>query len=320
MDFKNMFKIVKKVSKKAKKPAFIIFIDMIYCGLVYGAGYYDYQEFEFYLIKKKYRKTYLTRSKNNSIVKAFNDPKFFIKFDDKVIFNNLFKKYLKRDYLVINKTNYQEFVEFTNKHKELIVKPVNETGGTGIEKLIINDSSDLKKLFDNLINKNQLLVEESVKQHENLNQLYNKSVNTLRLYTFYNGHTVYVLNSVFKIGNGGVIDNFSSGGMYTFVNENGKVMVPAIDQDDNIYATHPISKKTIIDFKVPLYEEACAMVKEAARIIPQVKYVGWDIAIGPDGPILIEGNCFPGVYQIKPSLTTEHVGLIPKYKKVMKIK
>ena len=48
MDFKNMFRITKNISKKAKKPFLITLIDIIYCGFKYQAGYYDYQE--------KYRK------------------------------------------------------------------------------------------------------------------------------------------------------------------------------------------------------------------------------------------------------------------------
>ena len=47
LDYKNMFKVAKNVSRKAKKPFIVIFIDIIYCGFNYQAGYYDYQEFEF---------------------------------------------------------------------------------------------------------------------------------------------------------------------------------------------------------------------------------------------------------------------------------
>jgi hypothetical protein len=32
------------------------------------------------------------------------------------------------------------------------------------------------------------------------------------------------------------------------------------------------------------------MVTEAALVVPQVRTVGWDIAITPSGPIIIEGN------------------------------
>ena len=76
MDFKNMFKIAKKISKKTKRPRLFILIDMVICGFKYGAGYYDYQEFEFYLLKGKERKTYLTRAKNNQIISTYNDGEY----------------------------------------------------------------------------------------------------------------------------------------------------------------------------------------------------------------------------------------------------
>ena len=72
MDYKNMLKIAKKISKKTKKPRFFILIDMVICGFKYGAGYYDYQEFEFYNLNRKERKTYLTRAKNVKIVIIVN--------------------------------------------------------------------------------------------------------------------------------------------------------------------------------------------------------------------------------------------------------
>ena len=79
LDYKNMFKISKSISKKANKNYFVTLLDIIYCGLKYGAGYYDYQEFEFYNLNTKERETYLTRRKNNEIVSKYNDKNSFYK-------------------------------------------------------------------------------------------------------------------------------------------------------------------------------------------------------------------------------------------------
>lgn len=315
LNYKSMIKIAKKISKENNKLFIFILIDMIYCGFKYGAGYYDYQEFEFYNLNKEERKTYLTRAKNNLIVRTYNKKEDFNILDDKILFNDIFNEYIKRDYLKVD--NFEEFKKFTDKHKEFIAKPISGEGGKGIMKYEVDDN--VESLYNVIKSLKQELIEEVIIQHPEINKLYDGSVNTLRLFTFNDGEDTYILNSVFKIGNGGCTDNFSSGSMYTFVNDRGIVTVPAIDQEDKIYEDHPITQKKIIGFKVPYYKEACNMVKEASELAPTIKYIGWDVAITPDGPVIIEGNSFPGVFQIKPSLSKTKEGLIPKYKKYMDI-
>lgn len=318
LDYKNMFKIATSISKKTGKNRFLILLDMIYCGFSYQAGYYDYQEFEFYNLNKNERKTYLTRGKNNEIVRRFNNKSFFHQFENKTEFNKLFNKYLNRDWLVLD-NNVEELIEFIKEHNAIIVKPVDATGGNGVEKFTYINDEESKKLYDKLIENNQLLVEDCIKQHRDMNKLYEKSVNTLRMFTFIRNGQAHFLQAVLKIGNGGVVDNFSSGGMYTYVDENGTVFVEAIDRDDNIFYEHPISKTKIVGFKVPMFKEAVNLVKECAKVVPEVSYVGWDVAISENGPVIVEGNCFPGVYQVKPSLAKKKEGLIPKYNKIMNI-
>ena len=318
LDYKNMFKITKSISKKAQKNYFFILFDIICCGFKYGAGYYDYQEFEFYNLSKDERKTYLTRRKNNEIVSKYNSKDSFYKFEDKIKFNEIFNSYLKRDYLYLDGKTFDEFFCFFKKHNIIIVKPIDASGGEGIEKFTFESEEKTKKLYKNLIKNKQLLIEEVIVQHSDMNKLYEKSVNTLRMFTFYKDGKTYFLQAVLKIGNGGVIDNFSNGGMYTFVNDDGIVFAPAIDRSDNIYEVHPISKMPIVGFKVPMFKEAVNLVKECAKVVPEIGYVGWDVAISENGPVIVEGNCFPGVYQVKPSFVNKKEGLLPKYNKIMK--
>ena len=107
--------------------------------------------------------------------------------------------------------------------------------------------------------------------------------------------------------------------MYTYVSNEGIVYVEALDRADNIYYEHPISKEKIVGFKVPEFEKAVELVKKAAKIVPEVAYVGWDVAVSKSGPVIVEGNCFPGVYQAKPSLLEKREGLVPKYNEIMGI-
>lgn len=319
LDYSNMIKIAKAVSKKTNKNLLFILFDMTKCGLKYQAGYYDYQEFEFYNLNKEQRKTYLTRGKNNEIVKKFNDKSKFCIFDNKEEMYKIYNKFLKRQWMVLNENNYNDFLDFFKQNKVIIVKPIDGEGGKGIEKYEYINDEESKIVYSSLLFKKQLLVEQCIKQHPDMNKLYNKSVNTLRMFTFYKDGQAYFLQAILKVGNGGVVDNFSSGGMYTYVDDEGTVYAEAIDQMDNKYYKHPISNETIVGFKVPMFKEAVGMVKEAAKVVPEMGYIGWDVAISEDGPVLVEGNCYPGVFQVKPSLVEKKEGIIPKYNKVMRI-
>lgn len=319
LDYSNMIKIAKAVSKKTNKNLLFVLFDMTKCGLKYQAGYYDYQEFEFYKLNKEQRETYLTRGKNNEIIKKFNDKSKFYIFDNKEEMYKIYNKFLKRQWMVLNENNYNDFLDFFKQNKVIIVKPIDGEGGKGIEKYEYINDEESKIVYSSLLFKKQLLVEQCIKQHPDMNKLYNKSVNTLRMFTFYKDGQAYFLQAILKVGNGGVVDNFSSGGMYTYVDDEGTVYAEAIDQMDNKYYKHPISNETIVGFKVPMFKEAVGMVKEAAKVVPEMGYIGWDVAISEDGPVLVEGNCYPGVFQVKPSLVEKKEGIIPKYNKVMRI-
>ena len=260
----------------------------------------------------------LGKQLTDSITKSLSEQQKAVSNVMSEITKNLTKDQKKKvDEIAEASKSFSAFKKFISKHKSFIAKPIDGDGGKDVEKIVIKDDTNLDEVFASLILKKQLLLEEVITQHEEINELYEGAVNSLRLFTFFDGVNGYVLNSVFKLGNGGVTDNFSSGSMYTFTDDEGVVIVPAIDRNDDIYEIHPITGKKITGFKVPFYKEACEMVIKAASVVNDVRYIGWDVAITPKGPVIIEGNCFPGVFQIKPHLAKEHVGLITKYKKYM---
>lgn len=306
----SLLNVRNKVKEKSNKH--FILLDMIYCSLRYQAAFYDYLEFEFYSINNKQRKTYLTNGKNNEIVKTFNNKNYWYLLDDKAEFNKLYKKYLNRDFLLPN-SSIEEFNSFIKNKDRVIVKPVDGVGGVGI-KIVSTKEENLYEKYK------KYLIEEIIIQNDKLNEIYNKSVNSLRLFTFYDGKNSYLLQSIIKFGNGNVVDNFSSGGMYAFVSDDGTIITPAIDKNDNIYESHPITKKQILGFKIPLFEEAKKTVLEASKELNEIKYIGWDVAITNDKASIIEGNSYPGVFQIKPSFSKDKTGILPKYEKIMNIK
>ena len=104
--------------------------------------------------------------------------------------------------------------------------------------------------------------------------------------------------------------------MYTILADDGSIQYPMIDQNGNKFTTHPTTGLDLLSFKVPRYEEMKKMVLEA-HLRSEVRYIGWDVALGVDGPCIIEGNSSSGPFQPIPSITEDKLGYLPLFEKYM---
>lgn len=122
-----------------------------------------------------------------------------------------------------------------------------------------------------------------------------------------------------RIGNGKYVDNFNNGGMVVPIEEDrGEIIYPALDKSGHLYDVHPLTGVPIKGFKIPLWDEVIALVERAGQVVPQVGVVGWDVCVTDNGPLLIEGNDYPGhdIYQLPPH-RTNGIGVLPKFQKAM---
>lgn len=165
----------------------------------------------------------------------------------------------------------------------------------------------------------KLELEEVLEQHPQVSAIYPGSINTVRMVTIRGKHgKVYLVTAMFRIGNGKFVDNFNSGGMVAPMDpERGVVIDRALDKAKNLYENHPATGTPIKGFQFPDWDKAVAMVSEAAQVIPQVGYVGWDVCFTPNGPCLVEGNPFPGhdIYQL-PVHTPDKIGIMPRFREI----
>lgn len=320
VDYKKMFKRIKQVSKISKKPKVIIFLDMIWCGLKYSAGYEDYVLFEFYKLSSEKRATYITRGISNQIVKKLNNnPVAWKEFDDKSLFNKKFEKFIGRQWINLQVSTKDQFIDFMKNFDQVIIKPLNEICGKGIQKLDKKEYESLDKMYEYIMATKSFLVEEVIVQHDIMANLYSKSVNTIRVVSILDNDQVHIPFCCVRIGNGQVVDNINNGGMAALIDiKTGKIVKLASDKTGLCFVNHPISKTRILDTQIPMWLECLAMIDEAARLVPEIRYVGWDISITQNGPILIEGNQFPGhdIIQI-PAHLDNGIGMLSKYRKII---
>lgn len=201
----------------------------------------------------------------------------------------------------------EAIMSFVEKHEKTIMKPKNGSCGKGIFIFDKNDISSAK------IPKGYV-VEEFINQHSELERLNPSSVNTLRVMTFKGN----IISCVLKVGGeNSVVDNMSSKGLYGNVNiDCGITDSRFFDIELNQYCYHPSTGERLIGFEIPHWEDVKKVVSKAASIIPEMGYLGWDIAILPDGAAVIEANENPG-HDLS-CQSTVYIGLYEKIKEIEK--
>lgn len=320
MNYKAMLDKINSIHRKTGRSRVSIFRDMKDCAVKYGAGYMDYDLFEMYNLTDEQRDTYLTRGRNNALVVKYNDKAYFSELGDKIKFNTKFGAFLHRDWVPVIGENKEQVLEFLSRHQTFMAKPSEGSCGWGIEKLNTADFDSLDSLYEKLAEKAPLLeLEEVIEQHPAVAAIYPGSINTVRMVTIRGkSGRVYLVTAMFRIGNGKFVDNFNSGGMVAPMDpESGTVIDRALDKQKNLYENHPATGTPIKGFTFPDWDKARALVEQAAQVVPQMGYVGWDVCFTPNGPCLVEGNQFPGhdIYQL-PVHTPDKIGIMPRFRAI----
>ena len=324
MDWKGLFDALDYAHKQSKKFKPFLLVDMIWCSFKYTAGYTDYNEFEFYLLNSAQRKTYITTGQSSKAVKEYNDDNYIYLFDNKLNFNKTFNDYVHRGYIDLNETDSKGLEKFVLKHGKVMAKRPDDYVGRGIDKIDIKETANINydELYVRLKENRQVLIEEFFTQHPTMSSLAPNSVNTIRMVTFVDDDGMArLLVAALKAGTGGHLDNIGQGGMYTILDENGTVVRPFIDKNGDHHSIHPTTQMNLMGFRVPDFQKLVEQVKSACLVIPQVRYIGWDVAVNMDGDVeLIEGNTSTGPFQVIPSLSTNKIGIRPEFEKYMKMK
>lgn len=295
MDNAAMLRAARRISKQTGKALPSVLYDMTYCGVKYLAGYVDYETFRFYEMTPAQRETVITRGINNRYSRAMNNPAYVKLLDDKAVFNRLYNKQLGRRWADLREMTEEAFLRFFREVPDAVAKPLEESCGRGVERIQYEDDASAAALYRRLRENRQYLVEERIRQHDGMAALYPDAVNTLRFVTLRKNGKTHIVFVCLRIGSGGnVVDNFNHGGLFTTVPETGIVELPAVNKAGTVYETHPDTGTPIVGFQVPLFAEACRYVEALAGVIPEIGYAGWDIAVTARGPVVVEGNPFPG--------------------------
>lgn len=195
----------------------------------------------------------------------------------------------------------QEFV--TRDNYKLFCKLIDGECGNGIFVLEIVSGKifyDGKEItvdeLKNRLNSKRYLFQEFIHQHAAMSQLYDRAINSIRLVTVRDLRTnnIVVLPSILRIGaNGNIVDNTSQGGIAVGFDLNtGQLHKYGFykPQFGLKVDRHPNSGIIFENFYIPYIQEAINEAKRFHSLLSDIHSIGWDIAIGENGPIFIEGN------------------------------
>ena len=278
-----------------------LYTDYLYVFSHLGYTPFDYFTYELYRRNLEEANTFINRPFWLFLIRTFNQQEYHKYFENKVLFHDTFGKYIKREWLYTGNCSLEEFTEFVKRHPKLIAKPTKSLQGRGI-KVIESEGENVRDLFIACHN-SSLLVEEIISNIDNINNFNVSTVNTVRICTLLdkeNNPTV-VMAAISLGRKGNIVDNHGAGGIIAIIDvKTGKVISDGMDKWHVLHDKHPDSGKPFKGFQVPHWHKIIQLAKDAAVVVPQVKLVGWDIAITDGGHIeLIEGNHNPSLHMMQ---------------------
>ncbi|MCI6709822.1 MULTISPECIES: sugar-transfer associated ATP-grasp domain-containing protein [Eisenbergiella] len=270
--------------------------DISFCFFAYG--FYP-DEYIFFDLGGKnqepsHRRTFVSETERLCFRFSVNDFTQSI-FSDKAEVYSLLQKYFKREAIAIeNESDYKNYCTFVNKYPIHVQKIVNSSRGEGVRLIDTTTATfDIKRNFKTLRSLGKVLLEEKIEQDGALAAFNLDSVNTVRVASFKTRNGVIIPYGFFRTGkSGSFVDNAATGGVFAVIDtENGIITSVGYDEAGNKYDTHPNSKKNFKGFRLPKWEQAISLCKEATSDIPNnIGYLSWDLAYSNKGWVIVEVN------------------------------
>jgi len=250
-----------------------------------------------------------------------NEP-FNKMLDNKIICTEILKHYVKVPQIYIAQSKYKlihynervktydDIIALVIQEKQLFIKPISAGKGKGVYMLhsengkLYIDSEPYSKekfiLFLKNKNNENWIITEAIQQNDFLNELYDKTTNTLRMITLKDVKTgeFKLFFAVQRIGTSKTIpvDNGSRGGLVCNIDlETGTLSEARSLHSLEVHQIHPDSKNPIKAMVIPNWSELKSQIIELANHLPFLDFIAWDVILVPDGICIIEANASSGV-------------------------
>lgn len=211
---------------------------------------------------------------------------------------------------VVGEINYQSVLDLLKEQGKLAVKPAAGTYGIGFclleyedDKFYINKDikteEEMYVFFEKL---QDHIITEYVKMHDAISKLNSTSLNTVRVMLINeHGDDPVIASSFMRIGTkqSGVVDNTAQGGMFCKVDVETGRFYDGEKINNHIISPSPIHPDTgeKVEGIIPNWGIVKEKLIEIAKYMPQLEWMGFDIAITEMGFNIIEINSHQGLHR-----------------------
>lgn len=282
----------------SNKNIISVFFSMLLTRIIVGAGFCEYKDYRMWEIGLKERSTYFVKRDQLKLLKKYNSEGVKL-YHSKWDIEPYIKDDFGREIIDAKGITYEKFQEFIQNKSSIMYKPVGSSSGKGIKKYYISSNQvDLKKIYDDIALQGEGIIEEVVKQHKEMDKLFPYCVNTIRVVSINDNGKCSILYATLRMGTDRevAVDNLHGGGIAAVIDiENGKLITGAVDENGNYYEEHPYTKQKLKGFQIPNWQSVIDLIQKLYNAIPGIGYIGWDVAVGTQKPIIIEANIlYPG--------------------------
>ena len=212
---------------------------------------------------------------------------------------------------------YRYFYQLSNLESDLasldsfVIKPASGHGGSGI-KVIVGKGEDgwvtangnretledIRKHISDIVFgiysfdlHDTAIVEQLVVQHQTLAEFSPMGLADVRIITCKHKPVLAMLRIPSKVSHGK--SNLHQGAIGVGVNIKDGITTNAIMKGRQI-SNHPDTGSDLLNIKIPGWENILEICQRVARDMP-LKYLGFDIGMSSNGPVILELNVRPGI-------------------------
>ncbi len=267
--------------------------DMKFYAYAYGFTPHEYVAYDF--AHKSHSERMEFMSDRESLIYAYhmNSINSIISMTDKYKSYEIFHDFYRRPVISISTNDdLPKLCDFILDHPKFVKKTIDESCGRGIELIDISSYESPEALIAELLGDGPCVLESLIHQDSVMAQLNPSSVNTVRCMTINMGSQTHIPYCFLKVGReGSFVDNGGAGGILAAIDkETGTVCSDGLDEYGRIYPAHPDNNTVFKGYQLPSWNEMLSLCKDAAQLLPEAKWIGWDLAYTPEGWVIVEAN------------------------------